>query len=135
MSNKKSKWEYFVDVLVVLTAAGMVFLIVFAMLQSAERQGQINRQLNTNNKVLSLVEALVQGSSDVVEEHRESALQQHCAIAYLLALEGGMDSEEQTLVNLSCSQSDRARPLDPNGGERGASSPQVPGEKGDDSSR
>lgn len=97
------RWQKFVDLMVIFTAVGMTFLIVFAMLQASRRTDQLRDQIEKNQKVLSIVESIARSSEDNVRDHREAALRQHCATAQLVARQDGrVNEDEASLIRLAC---------------------------------
>lgn len=106
MSAAFRKWvsfEHVVDVLVVFTAIGMTFLIVFALLANAERSSQIQQQLRESQRVVRTIEAQAEANGRAVRKSREDALRYHCATAQLGAREDGkVTKDEAKLLGLIC---------------------------------
>ena len=101
--RKFSGWQRFVDLVIIFTAVGMTFLIVFALMAQGQRTAQLQEQIQQNKKVLGIVRDIAKSSEQNVEEHRESALRQHCSTAVLAARsDGEVNDAEKKLIRIAC---------------------------------
>lgn len=96
-------WERFIDILTVATAVGVAFIIVLALILSAKRDTQVQDQIMELQRLVEVVEGSTETAKQNVEEHRESALRQHCAEATLEVMEDGRSTGfERRLLELAC---------------------------------